>query len=84
MAAVNGVATFSNLLLDTAGTYTLSAAGWFAHRCHQRQHRGHCGRASSSVFEMSREWDGRHALSPAVTVEVEDPNGNVARGTPRR
>ena len=25
VAAVNGVATFSNLLLDTAGTYTLSA-----------------------------------------------------------
>ena len=62
VAAVNGVATFSNLLLDTAGTLHPLGRGWFAHRCHQRQHRGHCGRRLElRVPDGPREPDGRHA-----------------------
>ncbi len=73
-----GIATFSNLILDTAGSYTLVAAS------------GSLGRATSSSFMVSAflsthlgfliqpsSVQAGQAIGPAVQVEVLDPFGNV-------
>jgi uncharacterized repeat protein (TIGR03803 family) len=74
-----GVATFSNLILDTAGSYTLNESGT-----------GNLSGANSSSFTVSA-LGGDHllfgtqpgtttagiAINPAVTVEVVDKFGNL-------
>ena len=44
VAAVSGVATFSNLVLDTAGSYTLSRQRRRSDRRHHGQHHRQSGR----------------------------------------
>ena len=44
VAAVDGVATFSNLIIDTAGTYTLQVTDGSLDRGHLGQHHDRSGR----------------------------------------
>ena len=80
VAAVNGVATFSNLSINKAGTgYTLTADGRQPDGGHvqQLQHHRRRRRASwSSPRSRATRWPGRR-ITPAVQVAVEDANGNV-------
>jgi hypothetical protein len=77
-ADVNGVATFSGLTIDTAGSYTLSATD------------GSLTGATSSAFTIDPATTNKlvitnepsntaagNAISPSVTVAVEDRYGNV-------
>jgi hypothetical protein len=76
--AVNGVATFNSLTLDTAGSYTLNATD------------GSLTHATSSAFTVSPAAATKLAftqqpsfvtinttITPAITVSVEDQFGNV-------
>lgn len=81
VSAVNGVATFNDVVLDTAGTYTLEATD------------GSLTAATSSSFTINPPTSAPAAqlaflqeptnstagstISPSVTVEVEDASGNV-------
>ena len=79
MAAVNGIATFSNLSIDKAGTgYTLAAGD------------GSLAGATSNSFDITAGTAAKLAfgqqptgataganISPAVTVLVQDTNGNT-------
>jgi hypothetical protein len=78
VAAVNGVATFSNLIFDAAGTYTLSLSG------------GSLTGATSATMTISPAAVSKlvltqtpptgtagQALSPSLTVALEDAFGNV-------
>jgi hypothetical protein len=76
--AVNGVATFSNLTLDTAGTYMLQATdGTLASATSGNVAIG-AGAASQLGWEQipSTGQTGQ-AISPSVTVAIEDMFGNV-------
>jgi plastocyanin len=78
VAAVNGVATFSNIILDTAGNYTLTASD------------GSLTSATSSSFTVSAAAASKlaygvqpsngtagAAISPSIKVDVEDQFGNI-------
>ena len=78
VAAVDGVATFNNVILDTAGAYTLLATD------------GSLSSATSSSFTISAaaaatlafsqqptSTQVSDAITPPITVDVEDQFGNV-------
>jgi len=78
VAAVNGVATFSNVDITAAGNYTLTATD------------GSDTSATSNSFTVSPSTDAKvvfaqqpstiaagSTISPAITVDVEDQNGNL-------
>ena len=77
MAASSGIATFSNVKLDTAGSYTLTASD------------GSLTPATSSSFTVLRRCGSKVvygrpsnatagvADSPSITIEVEDQFGNI-------
>ena len=79
VAAVNGVATFSNLSIDKAGTgYTLTATDGTPDRRHSSSFNVTPGRPSKVVFTTQPSNVAAGAIiSPAVQVSVEDANGNV-------
>ena len=80
--AVNGVATFTNLVLTTAGRYTLLASD------------GDLTTAGSKLFTVSADVASAHLalteapaaaivgkpIAPAVVVALEDPFGNIITG----
>jgi RHS repeat-associated protein len=81
VAAVNGIATFANVLLDIAGPYSFSAND------------GSLASATSGTFAVNSASAGRvvfwrvppsglagQALSPTLTVAVEDNFGNIITG----
>jgi hypothetical protein len=76
---VSGVATFSNLSINKAGTgYTLTAAGGSLPGATSNTFTITAGTASKLVFttQPSNTVAGS-SITPAVTVSVEDANGNV-------
>ena len=78
VAAVNGVATFSNLSINKAGTgYTLTATdGSLTAPREQLQHHG--GAASKLAFTTQPNNAVAGAtITPAVQVSIQDANGNV-------
>jgi uncharacterized repeat protein (TIGR03803 family) len=81
VAAVNGVATFSNLTLDTAGTDTLSASDGALTSATSGSFTVTPAAASKLVFaQQPTNVAAGSAISPAVTVSVEDQFGNVVTG----
>ena len=77
--AVNGLATFSNLILDSAGSYTLAATtGLVPASTSSSFLVGDSASATRLVFiQQPASATAGAALSPAVTVAVEDQFGNV-------
>ena len=81
VAAVNGVATFSNLIFDTAGTYTLSVSGGSLTDATSATITISPAAASKLVITQSPTLGtAGQALGPSVTVAVEDAFGNIVTG----
>ncbi len=81
VAAVNGVATFSNLVLDTPGSDTLSVSDSGLTGATTGTINVSPGAASKLVLEQTpTSGTAGQALSPSVTVAVEDAVGNVLTG----
>jgi adhesin/invasin len=76
--AVNGTVTFSNLVINTAGTYTLAATDGSLTGATSNSLTISAAAASKLVFGQ-QPTNTRHGstMSPAVTVFVEDAFGNV-------
>jgi hypothetical protein len=81
VAAVNGVATFSNLVFTTAGSYTLTAASAGITSATSTPFTISAGAATKLVF--STEPTNGAAGNPlgTVVVQVQDGNGNVVTGS---
>ena len=78
VAAINGVATFSNLLFNTAGTYTLSVSDGSLTGATTATITVSPGAASQLVIAQSPTAGvAGQALSPGLAVAVEDAFGNV-------
>ncbi|HEV3304153.1 MAG TPA: putative Ig domain-containing protein [Planctomycetaceae bacterium] len=78
IAAVNGVATFSNLIFNTAGTYTLSVSDGSLAGATTATITVSPGAASKLVITQSpTQGVAGQALSPGLAVAVEDAFGNV-------
>jgi len=78
VAAVNGVATFSNLVLDTAGTYTLHATDGSLTAVTSGNITVNAAAATQLVYEQApTPVTAGQAIAPAVQVAVEDVFGNV-------
>jgi hypothetical protein len=76
--AVNGVATFSNLIIDAAGAYTLSASDGSDTGATSSSFTVSAGAASKLVITQSpASGTAGQALGTALTVTVEDAFGNV-------
>ena len=85
VAAVQGVATFSNVILNSSGTYTLGASDGTLTGATSGNIVVTAAGASKLVFQtVPGSGTAGSALSPAVTVEVEDRMAMFSRGTPRR
>jgi hypothetical protein len=81
VAAVNGVATLSNLILDTAGTYTLQVTdGTLASATSGHVVIGAAAASQLGYEQIPSTGQTGQALSPSVTVAVEDTFGNVVTG----
>ncbi|MFF0264099.1 hypothetical protein [Kribbella sp. NPDC004536] len=78
VAAVSGVATFSGVALDLAGTYTLTAGRSGLTSATSSAVVISAGAASKLAFVQGpgNGFAGT-ALTPAITVQVQDPNGNA-------
>ncbi|MGE5168292.1 MAG: hypothetical protein ACM3KT_06715, partial [Deltaproteobacteria bacterium] len=81
--AVNGVATFSNLSLNKVGTgYTLTAASTGLTGATSSTFNITAGTASKLVFgQQPTNTAAGASITPAVTVQVQDANGNVVTGS---
>ena len=79
--ASNGVATFSALAINTAGSYTLKATDGTLTSATSSSLAISAAAASKLVFGQ-QPTNTKHgvAMSPAVTVKVEDAFGNVVTG----
>jgi hypothetical protein len=79
LAAVNGIATFSNLVLNTSGKYTLNAINGSLTVPTSGTFTIVPAAASKVVFQSEPPASGMAgvALSPAITVAVEDQFGNL-------
>ena len=74
----NGVATFSGLVIDTAGSYTLKATDGSLTSATSNSLTISPAAASKLVFgQQPTNATAGVAISPAVTVKVEDAYGNV-------
>src|SRR4029077_4091362 len=80
-AAVNGIATFTNLLLNTAGNYTLGVSDAGLTGATTGSVTISPAAASQLVLQQSpRTGAAGQALSPAVKVAVADAFGNIILG----
>ena len=78
--AVSGVATFSNLVIDTAGSYNLTASDGALPPA-QSNPFNIVAQASQLVFtQQPNNTYAGEAVNPSVTVSLEDGFGNVATG----
>ena len=76
--AANGVATFSSLILDTAGTYTFKVTDGSLTSATSGNIAVGAAAASKLVFQQTpTTGTAGQALSPSITVAVEDAFGNV-------
>jgi parallel beta-helix repeat protein/predicted outer membrane repeat protein len=81
VAAVNGVATFGNLSLDTSGIYTLAAAdGTFAAATSGTISVNAAGSVKLIFASSSSTATAGHAVSPGYVVDIEDGDGNIVTG----
>jgi len=81
VTVVNGIATFSNVILDTAGSYTLSLSDGTLTAATTGTITIVAGSATQLVLQQSpTSGTAGQALSPSVTVAVEDSFGNVITG----
>ena len=79
VTAVNGVATFSNLVIDTTGTFTLAARDGRLTRTSSASFTVIPATATQLVFEQQpTDTQAGVEIGPAVTVAVEDSFGNIA------
>jgi hypothetical protein len=77
-AAVNGVATFSNLVINTPGSYTLAASDGTLTGATSSSFAVSAGVASKLAFvQQPSNATASAAISPAVTVAVQDAGGNT-------
>jgi hypothetical protein len=80
-AAVNGVATFANVMLNTAGNYTLQATdGMLAAATSGNFTIVPAGANKLVITQQPTDTAAHDAISPAITVAVEDQFGNVVAG----
>jgi hypothetical protein len=78
MAAVNGVATFSSLTFDTAGTYTVKVSdGSFTSAISGNITIGAAAASKLAFARTPATGTAGQALSPAIEVAVEDTYGNA-------
>ena len=81
VAASSGVATFSNVKLDTAGSYTLAAADGSLTAADSSSFTVSPAAASQVVFNQEpTNVTAGVAISPSITVDVEDQFGNIVTG----
>ena len=80
--AMNGVATFPNLVIDAAGTYSLSATdGALTASGPSNNFNIIAATPSDVVFgQQPTDTTAGVAISPAVTIKVEDAFGNLVTG----
>jgi hypothetical protein len=77
-SAVNGVATFSSLVINAAGTYTLVASDGSLTGATSTSFTISAGAASRLAFlQQPSNATAGGTITPAVTVAVEDANGNA-------
>jgi hypothetical protein len=80
-AAVNGVATFGNLVINAAGSYTLTASDGSLTGATSGAFTISAGAAATLVFVQQPTGAAAGAtLTPAVTVAVKDASGNTVPG----
>ncbi len=78
VAAVKGVAQFSNLILDAAGAYTISATLGSLQGANSASFAISAGLASQVVFhQLPSSPKAGVILAPAITVAIEDRFGNI-------
>ncbi|MGD1277402.1 MAG: hypothetical protein ABR964_09280 [Tepidisphaeraceae bacterium] len=78
VAAVNGVATFSNVDITTAGNYTLTASDDGLSTATSNSFTISPAAAAKVVYvQQPTNTAAGSSISPAVTVDVEDPYGNL-------
>ncbi len=79
---VNGVATFSNLVINAAGSYTLSASGGSANGATSAPITINAAAASKLAFTQQPPATATAGttLAPSVKVSIEDQFGNVVTG----
>jgi hypothetical protein len=75
--AVNGVATFRNLVIDAAGSYVLRATDTNPNLDPGYAPFTIAGASQLAFAQQPSNTSAGAAISPAVTVAVEDPNGNT-------
>ncbi|MBS0261305.1 MAG: hypothetical protein JSS02_05060 [Planctomycetes bacterium] len=81
VAAVNGVATFSSLIINATGSYTLSATSGTLTSATSSAFTINPATASQTVFLTTpATGTAGTALSPALTVAVQDAFGNIVTG----
>ncbi len=78
VAAVNGIATFSNLILDTSGTYTLGAGDGALSGTISGNVVISAASATQVVFQSVPSSGGAGLALPSVIAAIEDQFGNVA------
>jgi hypothetical protein len=77
-SAVNGIATFSNLVVDTAGSYTLAASDGSLTNAASGAFTINPAAATKLVFfQQPSNASAGTTVSPAVTMAVEDAFGNT-------
>jgi hypothetical protein len=81
VAAVDGVATFGNLVIDAAGSYTITASEAMLNRATCTAFNITAAAAAKLVFtQQPSATTIATAITPAVTVAVEDSYGNIVTG----
>ena len=78
--AVNGVATFSNLAIDTAGTYKLEATSPGLTTAVSTVHHDHPRRAGATGLGDRAPDSGHRGVAFGATLDVEDQYGNLETG----
>ncbi len=80
-AAVNGVATFSSLVINAAGSYTLTASDGTLTGVTSTSFAITAGAAARLAFaQQPSNATAGATITPAVTVAVQDANGNTVPG----
>ena len=83
VAASSGVATFSGAVIDTAGTHTIAASDGSLTSATSSSFTIHPAGASQMVFtQQPTTVAAGVAISPAITVAIEDPFGNLTNSSP--
>jgi subtilase family serine protease len=78
VAATNGVATFANVLLDTAGTYTLLASASGLTSATSNDFTISPAAANELVFvQQPTSITAGDAIAPSITLDIEDQFGNI-------